>query len=107
MELLDALSTSSFPRSAWERAWGRSASRLARYPDATQSVAPLRSHAERGNEDVIALYFALGGSGTRKMMSSPGTVSPFGELDCLWPPSSIPSWPTLHKTPWPGGIFRV
>ena len=41
---------SSFPRSAWERTSGRSASRLPRPLDATQSVANVRSHAERGNE---------------------------------------------------------
>jgi acyl transferase domain-containing protein/3-hydroxymyristoyl/3-hydroxydecanoyl-(acyl carrier protein) dehydratase len=43
-------STSLFPRSAWERTMGRSASRPTREPDATQSVADVRSHAERGNE---------------------------------------------------------
>jgi hypothetical protein len=42
---------SSFPRSAWERTYGRSASRPAREQDATRSVANLRSHAERGNEE--------------------------------------------------------
>jgi hypothetical protein len=41
----------SFPRSAWERKLGRSASRPGREQDATQSVADLRSHAERGNEN--------------------------------------------------------
>jgi beta-lactamase regulating signal transducer with metallopeptidase domain/HEAT repeat protein len=40
----------SFPRSAWERTPGRSASRATPEPNATQSVAPVRSHAERGNE---------------------------------------------------------
>jgi alpha/beta superfamily hydrolase len=43
----------SFPRSAWERTLGRSVPRLARYHEATQSVAPMRSHAERGNEETI------------------------------------------------------
>jgi beta-lactamase regulating signal transducer with metallopeptidase domain/HEAT repeat protein len=42
--------TLSFPRSAWERTPGRSASRLPPEPDATQSVAHVRPHAERGNE---------------------------------------------------------
>ncbi|HZV08083.1 MAG TPA: M56 family metallopeptidase [Gemmataceae bacterium] len=41
----------SFPRSAWERTPGRSASRPTPRPDATQSVATVRSHAERGNEE--------------------------------------------------------
>ncbi|HZV04136.1 MAG TPA: DUF4392 domain-containing protein [Gemmataceae bacterium] len=41
---------SSFPRSAWERKPGRSAARPARGQDATQSVANVRSHEERGNE---------------------------------------------------------
>ncbi len=40
----------SFPRSAWERTSGRSASRTSEEPAATQSVAHLRSHALRGNE---------------------------------------------------------
>jgi hypothetical protein len=42
----------SFPRSAWERTLGRSASRLVQEQDATQSVEDLRSHAERGNENL-------------------------------------------------------
>jgi len=42
--------SSSFPRRAWERTPGRSASRPTPEPHATQSVAPVRSHAERGNE---------------------------------------------------------
>ena len=40
----------SFPRSAWERTSGRSASCPPRPLDATQSVADVRSHAERENE---------------------------------------------------------
>jgi cobaltochelatase CobN len=45
----------SFPRSAWERTSGRSAScpTLA----ATQSVADVRSHAERGNEKQEAVQY--------------------------------------------------
>src|SRR5579859_7866012 len=46
----------SFPRSAWERTPGRSASRPTRKRDATQSVAHLRSHAERGNEESIRRF---------------------------------------------------
>jgi hypothetical protein len=42
---------SSFPRSAWERTFGRSAARPASEQDATRSVANVRSHAERGNEE--------------------------------------------------------
>jgi HEAT repeat protein/beta-lactamase regulating signal transducer with metallopeptidase domain len=49
-QLQEPSPTSSFPRSAWERTPGRSASRPSPEPDATQSVAPVRSHAERGNE---------------------------------------------------------
>jgi HEAT repeat protein/beta-lactamase regulating signal transducer with metallopeptidase domain len=44
----------SFPRSAWERTSGRSASRPTPEPDATQSVAPVGSHAERENESKIS-----------------------------------------------------
>jgi HEAT repeat protein/beta-lactamase regulating signal transducer with metallopeptidase domain len=40
----------SFPRSEWERTPGRSASRPVQEQGATQSVAPVRSYAERGNE---------------------------------------------------------
>jgi beta-lactamase regulating signal transducer with metallopeptidase domain/HEAT repeat protein len=42
----------SFPRSAWERTPGRSASRLTPELDATQGVAHVLSHAERGNEQI-------------------------------------------------------
>src|SRR5262245_29802214 len=41
----------SFPRGAWERTLGRSASHPAKAAAATRSVATLRSHAERGNEN--------------------------------------------------------
>jgi HlyD family secretion protein len=60
---------SSFPRSAWERTLGRAASRSARERDATQSVANLRSHAERGNEKVIGglvLALMLAASGCQR-----------------------------------------
>src|SRR5579884_344851 len=45
---------SSLPRSAWERTTGRRASRPVQQQAATQSVAHLRSHAERGNENRTA-----------------------------------------------------
>ena len=47
----------SFPRSAWERTSGRSAARrsMVWVPEATQSVATVRSHAERGNEKMLQL----------------------------------------------------
>lgn len=41
---------SSFPRAAWERTSRRSAARPTQQPDATQSVAAVRSDAEQGTE---------------------------------------------------------
>ncbi len=46
-----ALLVSSFPRSAWERPSGRSASRLWRVVPRAAERRGLRSHAERGNEE--------------------------------------------------------
>jgi alpha/beta superfamily hydrolase len=41
----------SFPRSAWERKSGTLCVPSGQREDATQSVTPVRSHAERGNEE--------------------------------------------------------
>src|ERR1019366_7507331 len=63
--------SSSFPRSAWERTWGRSASR-SKHPMALPiGNAPnprivraaerpdVRSHAERGNEELVMFRIPL------------------------------------------------
>src|SRR5581483_6536609 len=63
----------SFPRSAWERTSGRSASRPAWA--ATQSVAYLRSHAERGNESRGRLFPPLPyGRGSALIFRSPRSL---------------------------------